>query len=54
MYDKISLIENSKILSINEEISECFNDYFTNITDSLDIDLSSILYTIRSSMNNSH
>ena len=38
MSEKITLAENGKILSTNEEISECFNNSFTNITDSLDID----------------
>ena len=38
MYDKINLIENRKILSTDEEFTEWFNDYFTNIVDSLDID----------------
>ena len=38
MCEKITLIENGKILSNDEEIAECFNEYFTHITDSLDID----------------
>ena len=38
MCEKITLIENGKILSNDEEIAECYNYYFTNITDSLDID----------------
>ena len=38
MCEKITLIENGKILSNDEEITECFNEYFTNIIDSLDID----------------
>ena len=38
MCEQITLIENGKILSKDEEIAECFNDYFTNITDSLNID----------------
>ena len=36
MCEKITLIENGKILSNDEEIAECFNEYFTNITDSPD------------------
>ena len=35
--DGIILIEGDKILSRDEEVSECFNEYFSNITDSLDI-----------------
>ena len=35
--DKIILIEGDKILSRDEEVSECFNEYFSNITESLDI-----------------
>ena len=35
---QIILIENEKILSPDEETAECFSNYFTNITDSLDID----------------
>ena len=35
--DSIILIEGDKILSRDEEVSECFNKYFSNITDSLDI-----------------
>ena len=35
--DRIILIEGDKILSRDEEVSECFNEYFSNITDSLDI-----------------
>ena len=35
--DRIILIEGDKILSRAEEVSECFNEYFSNITDSLDI-----------------
>ena len=38
MCEKIALIENGKSLSNDEDIAECFNDYFTNMTDSLDID----------------
>ena len=38
MCEKITLIEDGKILSNDEEIAECFNEYFTNITHSLDID----------------
>ena len=38
MCDKITLIENCKILPTDEEITEYFMDYFTNIADSLDID----------------
>ena len=35
--DRIILIEGDKILSRDEEVSACFNKYFSNITDSLDI-----------------
>ena len=35
--DRIILIAGDKILSRDEEVSECFNEYFSNITDSLDI-----------------
>ena len=38
MSEKITLVENGKILSTDEEIAECFSNYFTNITDSVDID----------------
>ena len=38
MCEKITLIADGKILSNDEEIAECFNEYFTNITHSLDID----------------
>eukprot|EP00794_Sanderia_malayensis_P018339 gene18339-20183_t len=38
MSEKINLIENGKILSNDEEIAECFNEYFINITDEMDID----------------
>ena len=38
MSEKITLVENEKILSTDEEIPECFSNYFTNITDNLDID----------------
>ena len=38
MCEKITLVENGKILSTDEEIAECFNDYFISITDNLDID----------------
>ena len=37
MSEKISLIEDDKILSNDAEVAECFNTYFTNIIDSLDI-----------------
>ena len=37
MCEKITLFENGKMLSNDEEIAECFKDYFINITDSLDI-----------------
>ncbi len=37
MSEKINLIENGKILSNDEEIAECFNEYFINITDQMDI-----------------
>ena len=36
--EKINLIENEKFLSTDEEIQECFSNYFTNIKDNLDID----------------
>ena len=35
--DRILLIEGDKILSRDEDVSECFNDNLSNITDSLDI-----------------
>ena len=38
MREKITLTENGKILSNDEEIAECFNEYFKKITYSLDID----------------
>ena len=37
MCEKITLVDNDKILSTDEDIAECFNDYFTNTIDSLDI-----------------
>ena len=36
--EKITLIENGKILSNDEEVAECFNEYFINITDGMGID----------------
>ena len=38
MSEKITLTEDGKILSNDMEVAECFNEYFCNITDSLDID----------------
>ena len=38
MSEKITFVENEKIRSTDEEIAECFSNYFTNITDNLDID----------------
>ena len=38
MSEKIILIEGCKILSNDVEVAECFNEYFCNITDNLDID----------------
>ena len=38
MSEKITLIEDGRILSNDVEVAECFNEYFCNITDSLDID----------------
>ena len=38
MSEKIILIEDGKILVNDEEVAECFNEYFCNITDSLAID----------------
>ena len=38
MSEKIILIEDGKILLKDEEVAECFNEYFCNNTDSLDID----------------
>ena len=35
--EKVTLIEDEKILSKDAEVAECLNTYFTNITDSLDI-----------------
>ena len=32
------LIEDSKILSNDAEVTECFNEYFCKITDNFDID----------------
>ena len=37
--DKIILVENEKVVSDDREIAICFNDYFTDITKSLDIKL---------------
>ena len=37
MSEKITLIEDDRILSNNVEVAECFNEYSCNITDSLDI-----------------
>ena len=36
--EKITLVENGKILSTDEEIAECFSNYFKKIKDILDID----------------
>ena len=38
MNEKIILIKDGKILLNDEEVAECFNEYFCIITDSLDID----------------
>ena len=38
IFEKITMFENGKILSIDEEIAEYFNGYFTNITNSFHID----------------
>ena len=38
MSEKIILIEDSKILFNDAEVSECLKEYFCNITHSLDID----------------
>ena len=38
MSEKVILIEDLKILLNDEEVAECFNEYFGNNTDSLDID----------------
>ena len=35
---KITLVENGTVLTNDKDISECFNDYFVNITDTLDIE----------------
>ena len=37
MNEKITLIEDDKILSKDAKVAECLNTYFTSITDSLDI-----------------
>ena len=34
---KITLLENCTILPSDKDIGECFNDYFVNITDTLDV-----------------
>ena len=36
--EKITLIEDGRILSNDVDVAECFNEYFCYITDSLDID----------------
>ena len=38
MSEKVTLIEDGRILSNDVEVAECFNEYFCNIPDSLDID----------------
>ena len=38
MTEKIPLIEDDRILSNDAAVAKCFNEYFCNITDSLDID----------------
>ena len=38
MSEKITLIEDGRILSNDVEVAECVNEFFCNITDSLDID----------------
>ena len=38
MSEKITLIDDGKIVSNDVEIAECFNTHFTNITNSLEID----------------
>ena len=36
--ERITLIDDGKIVSDDMEIAKCFNSYFTNITNSLEID----------------
>ena len=36
--DKITVMEDGSLLTDDKDISECFNTYFTNITDTLDIE----------------
>ena len=36
--NKITLIEDVSLMTDDKDISECFNTYFTNITDTLDIE----------------
>ena len=38
MSEKITLVEDGRILSNDVEVAECFNEYVCNITDSLDFD----------------
>ena len=38
MSEKITLIDDDKIVSNDVDIAECFNTYFTNITNSLAFD----------------
>ena len=38
MKEKITMIEDGRVLSNDVKVAECFNEYFSNITDSLDID----------------
>ena len=38
MNEKVTLIEDGRILSNDVEVAECFNEYVCNIKDSLDID----------------
>ena len=35
MSEKITLIENGKILSNDKEVAECFQEHFINITDGM-------------------
>ena len=46
---KIILVENGEILSDDKCISECFNEYFINITDTLNIVAHDIVIDVNTS-----
>ena len=42
--EKITLLEDGSLLTDNKDVSECSNNYFTNITDTFDMERPTIDY----------